>query len=416
MLDAESTICKRPESTRICNCRTGARVPINRNLRPARRGSIYYLAYWAAIGIFMPFTNVYFVNLGLSGREIGLLAALLPLMTLTVAPALAGLADRRGWRVRILALSLAGLGIALILLSLPRSFLALAPLMGLLALARSPIGPVADSLVARMAVRHRLNFGGMRLWGSLGFALVAIASGALWQEVGYSFMFALAGLAFLPVALCALLLEEGPVIERAARRPLREVGRDRGLIVLMAAACVVGAALGMDGAFQGVYVNHLGGGGLIVGLLFGVSAFSEFPSMRYASDIARRLGGPRTLLLSYALLGAGYTGFALARDPFILVPLAMVKGFGFGLYFVSTVRLVDERTPPEWASTIQAALNAGAGGLAPLAASLLGGAIYDALGPAAVFVACAGALFLAMLIMIAAIAAGVFVPAAKMTR
>jgi predicted MFS family arabinose efflux permease len=90
--------------------------------------------------------------------------------------------------------------------------------------------------------------------------------------------------------------------------------------------------------------------------------------------------------------------------------------FCTSLRMLSTVRLVDERTPPEWASTIQAALNAGAGGLAPLAASLLGGAIYDALGPAAVFVACAGALFLAMLIMIAAIAAGVFAPAAKMTR
>ncbi|MEO7913186.1 MAG: MFS transporter, partial [Roseiflexaceae bacterium] len=208
-------------------------MPINRNLKPARRGSIYYLAFWAATGIYMPFTNVYFVNLGLSGREIGLLAALPPLFTLTIAPALAGLADRRGWRVRILALSLAGLGIALILLSFPRSFLMLAPLMALLALVRSPIGPVADSLVARMAVRHRLNFGGMRLWGSLGFALVAIASGALWQNLGYSFMFALAGLAFLPVAVSALLLEEGPVIERSARRPLREVGRDRGLIVLL---------------------------------------------------------------------------------------------------------------------------------------------------------------------------------------
>ena len=79
----------------------------------------------------------------------------------------------------------------------------------------------------------------------------------------------------------------------------------------------------------------------------------------------------------------------------------------------SIVRLVDERTPPEWASTIQAALNAGAGGLAPLAASLLGGAIYDALGPAAVFVACACMLVLAMLVMSAAVARGVFVPAKR---
>jgi MFS transporter, PPP family, 3-phenylpropionic acid transporter len=383
-------------------------VPINLTLTPTRRGSLYYLAYWAGVGTFLPFTNVYFVSLGLSGRELGLLAALLPLTSLMVAPALASLADRRGWRVRILALALAGLALGLILLALPRSFAALLPLMALLALTRSPIGPIADSLVARMAARHRLNFGSMRLWGSLGFALVAIASGALWQRIGYEWMFLLAGLAFLPVALCARLLEEGPVVERAARRPLREVGRDRGLLVLLAAACLVGAALGMDGAFQGVYVGHLGGGGLIVGLLFGVSAFSEFPSMRYAGAIGRRLGGPGALLLSYVLLGAAYAGFALARDPLVLVPLAVVKGFGFGLYFVSTVRLVDERTPPEWASTIQAALNAGAGGLAPLVASLLGGAIYDALGPAAVFVACACALVLAMLVLLAAVARGVF--------
>jgi PPP family 3-phenylpropionic acid transporter len=229
-------------------------------------------------------------------------------------------------------------------------------------------------------------------------------------------MFALAGLAFLPVALCARLLEEGAVVGRAARRPLREVGRDRGLIALMAAACLVGAALGMDGAFQGVYVNHLGGGGLIIGLLFGVSAFSEFPSMRYAGEIGRRLGSPPTLLLSYGLLGAAYAGFALAHDPLVLVPLAVVKGFGFGLYFVSTVRLVDERTPPEWASTIQAALNAGAGGLAPLVASLLGGTIYDAFGPAWVFVACACALGLAMLVMLAAIRRAAFRPASQPLR
>ena len=90
--------------------------------------------------------------------------------------------------------------------------------------------------------------------------------------------------------------------------------------------------------------------------------------------------------------------------------------FCMSFRMLSTVQLVDERTPPEWAATIQAALNAGAGGLAPLAASLLGGVIYDALGPASVFVACAGALGLAMLIMIAAIAAGVFAPRAKVTR
>mgnify|MGYP002147859069 CR=1 FL=1 len=41
---------------------------------------------------------------------------------------------------------------------------------------QGPVGPIGDSLMARMAVRHRLDFGAMRLWGSLGFALVALAT------------------------------------------------------------------------------------------------------------------------------------------------------------------------------------------------------------------------------------------------
>jgi hypothetical protein len=48
----------------------------------------------------MPFINIRFARLGLSGGQIGLLSALLPLMTLSAAPALAALADRRGWRWR----------------------------------------------------------------------------------------------------------------------------------------------------------------------------------------------------------------------------------------------------------------------------------------------------------------------------
>jgi MFS family permease len=75
---------------------------------------------------------------------------------------------------------------------------------------------------------------------------------------------------------------------------------------------------------------------------------------------------------------------------------------------VSTVRLVDERTPPEWASTIQAIMNAGAGGLAPLVASLLGGAIYDAFGPGLVWIACATAVGVGAIILSVAAATGAF--------
>lgn len=379
-----------------------------RNLRPATRGSLFYLAYWGAVAVYVPFINVHFAQLGLPASQIGVLNALQPLVTLTVVPALAALGDRRGTRVRILTAALAGMALALALLTWPSQFLTLAPLMLLLALARGPVGPIGDSLMARMAVRHRLDFGAMRLWGSLGFALVAIGAGALWQRAGYDWMFPLAAALFVPVALVAWLLPEGAVVERAARRPFREVTRDRGLMLILAATFLVGGSLGMDGAFQGIYVEHLGGGGFLVGALFGISAFSELPAMRFASALARRLGAPAILLIAYSLIEINYAGFALAQAPWLLIPLTCLKGVGFGLYFVNTVRLIDERTPPEWASTIQAVMNAGAAGLAPLVASLAGGVLVDLFGPRSIYLACFVLLGLAMLTISAATARGVF--------
>lgn len=374
----------------------------------AARGALFYLAYWGGVGVYIPFINVQFARLGLSGSQIGLLSALLPLMTLLVGPALAALGDRHGIRVRILTFGLAGLALALLLLTFPKHFLTLAPIMLLLALARCSVSPIGDSLIARMAVRHRLDFGAMRLWGSLGFAVIAMLFGAIWQRIGYAWMFPAAAVLLVPAVFAAMRLEEGPVIARGARRPLRDVAHDRGLVVILAATIMVGGALGMDGSFQGIYVEYLGGGGFLVGALFGISAFSELPAMRFASALARRLGPAATLLLAYGMLELNYIGFALTRTPLLLIPLTIVKGVGFGLYFVNTVRLVDERTPPEWASTIQALMNAGAGGLAPLAATLLGGLLIDLFGPPAIFVACSISVGLAMLLLGGAAASGVF--------
>lgn len=271
-----------------------------------------YLGYWGIVGVYAPFINVYFLRLGLSGREIGLLGSLLPLVTL----------------------------------------------------------------------------------------LVAIGCGALWERIGYGLMFALAGLLFLPVVGAALLLEEGRTEVLRARSSPRVLRRDSALLALLLASFLVGAAIGADIIFSGIFMDGLGGGGLLIGAVLGVSAFSELPAMRYGGTIARRLGGPTTLLIAFALLAAGYAGTALATRPWMLLGLAILKGLGFALYFVSSVRLMDERVPPELASTIQALNAAGAWGLAPLVANPLNGALYDALGVRAVYAGCTVLMLLAALVIL----------------
>jgi len=69
-----------------------------RRISPTGRGSLFYLGISSASAIFLPFITVFYADRGLSGREIGLLTAVGPVIALLltnrarrVEPALPGL-------------------------------------------------------------------------------------------------------------------------------------------------------------------------------------------------------------------------------------------------------------------------------------------------------------------------------------
>ncbi len=379
---------------------------------PYWRAAIFYFSLWAIIGCQMPFFNVYFARLGLSGLQIGILSAAFPLMTLFVGPALSLLADRRRWQKRMLLISIGGTGALLILFLFPRTF---APLLGLVlvrAVLFSPMMSLGDGMVARMAARHHIDFGKLRLWGSLSFAVAALVCGALWERLGFQAMFIVTSVLTLPVLWAATGLEERPpaapvtsvhVTAPAASPTLLDVRRDRGLIAILVAVSLVGIAEGMYGAFSGIYLDRLGGGQILVGALFGLSALAELPVMHYSGAIFRKLGKPVSILLAYGLVGLAFVGYALARQPWLMLAFAMLKGMGFALYFVGNVSLMDERAPESWTSTLQSLMNAASRGLAPLLTVPLGGWLADSMGLPIVFIGSGIAALLAAVVFLGAV-------------
>jgi MFS transporter, PPP family, 3-phenylpropionic acid transporter len=373
------------------------------------RGALFYFGFYAAQGAYIPFLSVYYAHKNLSGSEIGLLAAIGPLVSLLVAPGLSALADRHAWRVRMLCLGLAATAFTLLLVPVPDSFVGLLLVIAVMSVVASPLTSVADGLLARTASHRGLSFGKMRLWGSVSWALVAAIGGALWENIGFFLMFPLACLLFLATVPIASLLEEDRSVEAHSRPQLRVLMSDGRLRVILAATMMLGLAMSMGMPFSSVYLDTLGGQSL-VGLFAGVTAMTELPVMHWSEPILRRFGGPRTLVLAFAFFGVSYLGIAFVQSPVLLLGVAVLQGLGFGLFLPTAVRLVADWTPAHWSSTAQGVLNAGIWGLAPLVAGPLGGILYDFVGPPAVFVACTAASVIAALVMVVAQVAGVFNP------
>lgn len=361
-------------------------IAANSPLRPALCGALFYLFHWGAYGAYVPFLNVYFIKLGFSGGQLGLLAMLFPLGVLLCSPPLSALADRTNRRVRFLQFALIGVVLSFLALGYPDNFVAVTAVMIVLAIARSPVLALADTLIVRMAVRQGIAYGNLRLIGSLGFAVLSVICGVLWQWWGYAPMFWVTALLFLPTIWLAGQLEDEPVATAdVIHVPLRTILQDRYLLLLLITTWLMGITLGIAIIFEGIIVDALGGGQALIGLFLGIIGLSEIPGMRVSGNLIRRLGDERTLLLSYLIFGGSFLGYLVANTPPMLMLFGAVRGFGFGLFLTTTITTFNDRAPATWAATVQSLRDAVMFGLAPLLIAPIAGFIYERWGVQAAF-------------------------------
>jgi PPP family 3-phenylpropionic acid transporter len=124
----------------------------------------------------------------------------------------------------------------------------------------SPTIPLADSLIAGMSSRYRLNYGTMRLCGSISFALSAFVCGMLWERVGFKAMFFTVAVSFLPALFFASRLEEIPAVidDQHVKISFKEIVEDRGLLILLLTSFFIGASINISLTFDSIYMSSLG--------------------------------------------------------------------------------------------------------------------------------------------------------------
>ena len=363
-------------------------------IAPGVWGAFYYGLYWLADAAFDPFLNVHYNRLGLNGIEIGWLSMILPFFVLVLSPVISRTADKYAIRVRLLTILTFSVAIFLAVYTIPQTFLQFLPIVIFVSVLRCGVGPLGDSLIARMASKYQVAYGNMRLWGSFMFFITSIGLGILWSHLGFKYMFIIAGIFFIPTAIIAAFLEEpeGTLSDPAKINDnlaaFKNFIKDKALILVTLASFLGMGALNMTGNFIGIYIEMVDGNEFHIGALWGLSALFEVPTMLYSKKIVRKIGYTHTLVISYVLIALGFFGYSLSSAPWQLILFACIRGLGFGLSFVNTVTLVDLRSPVEFSTTYQGILSSLIWGLAPLLAGPVSGFIFENYGPVPLFISC----------------------------
>lgn len=359
----------------------------------ALRLAFFYGAIFASVGIFLPYWPVWLESRGLSEVEIGLIigASFWPrIVTSLVVP---NVADRWGRRrlamTWMTGLTLLGL-LAFALVSDFWLFMALGLLTGA---TWSCILPLADAISLQHTARAGIDYGRVRLWGSITFILMSVIGGFALERTGTPSIFLLLILTTaLTLVACFTMPDTAGGSAGAGSTSLRHLFGRADLWLLVIASSMIQASHTLLYNFGSIHWRSAGLSETVIGWLWAEGVIAEVILFTFGGWLIRHVSLARLLTIAGLLAALRWVLDGVSVSLPLLMFTQALHAASFGLTFLVTLHYLRETTPPELQASAQGFYVAV--GFAPLSGliSLVSGWLYGAAGGQAFFVMAAMAM------------------------
>jgi MFS transporter, PPP family, 3-phenylpropionic acid transporter len=360
----------------------------------AIRVAVFYGALFVVYGMHVPYTPVWLDGRGLSAAEISTVMAAPFFLRLLITPGIAMVADRTGrHRHMVIVLSWASLAVVL-LLSQAIGFRPILLLTVPLIVAFTTIMPLTET-VAVSGVRHAgLDYGRMRLWGSLTFLAASFAGGFAVAHWGSGVGIWLVALGCVLTVFAAHLLPrealatDAPDAERApwwkAEEP-RMLLRQPAFLAFLVAAGGVQAAHATFLTFGTLIWQKQGLTGGWIGALWAIGVFAEVALFSVSAWLVETFGVAALLMAGAGASILRWTVMAFSPGLAVLIPLQILHGVTYGASHIGAIHFIGKAVPLRAAGSAQALYATVAAGLAMGIATLIAGWLYASIGGVSYF-------------------------------
>jgi len=353
------------------------RAPTGDSLRLA----FFFAAYFVVVGIQLPFWPVWLANKGLGPKEIGLLLAISIAAKVIANPLAAHLADRSGERRRpMLILAVAAMA-SFALFGGVDGFWAILMVSVLFFMAWPPIMPLGESLTMITVHRENLDYGRIRLWGSLSFIAAAVISGRVLvdEPADIIFWMVLSATAFAVIA-CALLPDSRPERITSTQAPILLILRNRQFLLFLLAAALIQGSHAVYYAFGTLHWQAVGYSDDLIGALWAEGVVAEIVLFALGSRLIRRLGPERLIALGGLAAAIRWTVTGATDALPALICVQALHAFSFGATHLGAIHFVARVVSPAMSATAQSLYSAAVMGLGLGIMLLLSGELYERFG------------------------------------
>ncbi|MBI2358652.1 MAG: MFS transporter [Deltaproteobacteria bacterium] len=368
--------------------------------------ALFWFIYMGALGIFFPYYSLYLrENAGLSGTQVGLVLAMVPLVGMFAQPFWGQVADRTGARGRVLAALAVGASLGYLALASASGFPAIVATTVALASFSTAIIPMAVSVTLGMV--HGSGpyaFGLFRVWGTLGYLLLVIAfpwflrhyqelrgshgTSGQTSEAGLEVMFLVTAALVLASALVGLFLpRKGTVALRAEKGDWRELFKNRAVIRFLFFVLVVYVLQAGPMWLFPLYVRARGGGLDTIRQMWILMLVIEIPLVMSSGAGLKRLGSRGLLALGLLAGAIRWTVSGLSHDLQVIYPVQILHGVMVTGLILGGPLYLDAVVPGRLRSTAQALLSVIGVGIGGIASNAGAGWLLQHVGADAPYIA-----------------------------
>ncbi|MGB8182254.1 MAG: MFS transporter, partial [Stellaceae bacterium] len=282
----------------------------------ALRLSLFYGGFFLSAGILLPFWPVWLASRGLTPGEIGVLLAIGQWAKIAATPVTGSLADHSGDPRRVM-LVLAVIAVAGFAACFPaRSFAALATLNAIAAASLAALLPVGDSLATTGTQLGHLDFGRVRVWGTIAFIVATLLGGRILNGRAADIILVLVtALTALNVGSCLLLPRSATHLgaNLAGGSAWRLITTPQ-FLAFLAATTLLAASHSVYYAFGSLYWRAQGFSDTTIAWLWAEGAAAEAVFLYWGARAVTRCGPVPLMALGAASVAVRWTVLAFTSD------------------------------------------------------------------------------------------------------
>lgn len=359
----------------------------------AWRLGLLYAALFLIVGCWLPYLPVWLEWRTLSADQIAILLATPLYGRILISPAISFAADRLGNR-RLILIALAWGSLASFgLLWLSAGFWQMLLASVFVAVSATTLMPLTETVAISGIRRSGLDYGRVRLWGSLSFIAASLGAGLVIQRWGAETVLPMLLLATSFMVMAAYLVPRdlgrmSGLARAQAVAPIRRLRLKDGyalaraplfLLFLLAASLIQGSHALLY-AFGSLHWSAQGFSGGTIGALWSIGVVAEVALFAASGRVITRTGCAR--LLVFAGLATVLRWSLLAVDPplWATALLQTLHAMSFGAAHLAAIHFLTHAVPEDRSATAQGLYAGVVAGLVMGSVTIVCGPLYGVLG------------------------------------